>query len=142
MTELPISRTGLAAVAAFIVLCAALVGLWGGGARHSASINEVSVDEAKALIRAGALVIDVRDRASSVSAHLPGALLIPLEVLSVHFKTIEVYRDKPVVVYCGSGVARGPQATKLLNQAGFSRAVNLKSGIEGWREAGLPIQRD
>ena len=141
MNKLPISRTSLAGAATLIVFCAALVGLFGPGGGHGLAIKEVSLDEAQALIRAGALVIDVRDRASSISAHLPGALLIPLEVLSVHLKTIEVYRYKPVVIYCASGVSRGPQATKLLNQAGFGQAVNLKSGIEGWRDAGLPIQR-
>jgi len=28
----------------------------------------------------------------------------------------------------------------LLNKSGYSQAVNLKEGIEGWRKAGLPVR--
>ena len=44
-----------------------------------------------------------------------------------------------VVVYCKSG-ARGAFATKLLNDLGYKKAVNLKGGIVAWLESGKPVQ--
>lgn len=104
------------------------------------NVKEVSVQEAKALIDAGALVIDVRDKAVSASARLPGALLIPLEVLAAHLPQIEARKAESIVVYCGNGSTLGPRATELLNRAGFTHAVNLQPGIEGWRAAGHAVQ--
>jgi rhodanese-related sulfurtransferase len=99
-------------------------------------VKEVSVLEAKALIDAGAIVIDVRDKAVAGRSHLPGALLIPLEVLAAHVPQIEAHKAAPVVVYCGDGSTLGPRATELLNKAGFAHAVNMQPGIQGWRAAG------
>lgn len=100
------------------------------------NVSEVSVPEAIALIDSGALVIDVR---GSPSTHLPGALLIPLEVLSARLAQMEVAKTQPIVVYCGRGSRLGPEAAHVLTQAGFTQVVNLRPGIEGWRAAGLPV---
>jgi rhodanese-related sulfurtransferase len=101
-------------------------------------VKHVTTLEAKALIDAGAVVIDVRDRAASDRLHLPGALLIPVEVLAAHLAQLEAAKTKPIVVYCGNGSSLGPQAATILGQAGFTQVVNLQSGLEGWRAAGLP----
>lgn len=39
------------------------------------------------------------------------------------------------------GTTTGPEATQVLNKAGYSKAVNLKSGIEGWERAGLAVAK-
>lgn len=94
------------------------------------------MQDAIALVDAGALVIDVR---GSASTYLPGALLIPLEVLAARVPTLEVAKTQQIVVYCGNGTRRGPQAVQILTDAGFSHVVNMKPGIEGWRNARLPV---
>lgn len=109
-------------------------------APHGFQSKDVSIDEARALIAAGALVIDVRDKAVSGSAHLPGALLIPLEVLEARLKAMEVAKTQPIVVYCGNGSRLGPEAAHILTQAGYGQVVNLAAGLSGWRDAGLPVQ--
>lgn len=98
--------------------------------------NEVSIEEAIALIDAGALVIDVRE---GPKTHLPGAMLIPLEVLAAHLSKLEAAKAQSIVVYCGNGTMRGPKAAHILTQAGFTHVVNLQPGIEGWRAANLPV---
>lgn len=107
---------------------------------HRFPVKDASLDEARALIAAGAIVIDVRDKAVSGSAHLPGALLIPLEVLEARLKTMEVAKTQPIVVYCGKGSTLGPEAAHILTQAGYTEVVNLAPGLNGWRDAGLPVQ--
>lgn len=89
------------------------------------------------MIEGGALVIDVRDAAVARASHVPGAILIPLEVLRSSLSQVGADRARPIVVYCGDGARRGPEATAVLNQAGYANAVNLKGGIEGWRSHGL-----
>lgn len=98
----------------------------------------VSLPEAIALVDAGALVIDVRERSVSAGSHLPGALLIPLEVVSARLSSMEISKAQRIVVYCNRGAGRGPAAVKALTEAGFINVVNLQAGIEGWRAAGLP----
>jgi len=106
----------------------------GGG---NTGVRDVSAREAKAMLDSGAIAIDVREKAVAASAHLPGSLLIPLEVLRANLPRLEAYKAYPVVVYCGNGSSRGPEAAALLSRAGFSKVVNLSHGIEGWRDAGL-----
>lgn len=110
------------------------------GATPRLNVNEVTALEAKTLIDAGAIVIDVRDRAVSGHIHLPGAMLIPLEALSARLAQLEYAKAKNIVVYCGNGSTLGPRAAAMLNEAGFAHAVNLKPGLEGWRSAGLPTE--
>jgi rhodanese-related sulfurtransferase len=105
------------------------------------NIKEVSVSEAKALIDSGATVVDVRGPEAYGGRHVPGALSIPLAQLQTGVPaSLSDAKDKSIVVYCNDGVVTGPEGTQLLNSAGYSLAVNLKSGIEGWQSAGLPVQ--
>jgi len=105
------------------------------------NIKEVMIDEAKALIAAGALIVDVRARAAYETKHLAGAILAPLhELESAIPATLAAAKAMPIVVYCGDGVQTGPAGTAALNKAGFAQAVNLKHGIEGWVSAGLPVE--
>jgi rhodanese-related sulfurtransferase len=104
-------------------------------------VKEVLLEEAKLLIAAGALILDVRERAAYESRHIAGAILAPVSLLSAGIPAaLEYARSIPVVVYCGDGTTLGPKGTHLLNQAGFATAVNLKPGIQGWAAAGLPIE--
>jgi rhodanese-related sulfurtransferase len=107
---------------------------------RSPAVPEIDVFGAKDLIDAGAVVIDVREREASSGSHVQGALLIPLGVLAQRVTELSLDKAKPVIVYCGDGDARGPEGTEVLQQAGYSRAVNMKQGIQGWRAAGLPTQ--
>ena len=70
-----------------------------------------------------------------------GALLIPLAVLSAGIPAeLLSLKDREIVVYCNKGRHIGPEATQILNQAGFAGAVNLEKGIEGWAAAGQAIE--
>ena len=106
------------------------------------NVREVLLEEAQALIAAGALILDVRERAAYETRHLAGAILAPVAVLAASIPaSLEHARGKPIVVYCGNGSTLGPEGTHLLNKAGYAHAVNLKPGLEGWAAAGLPIER-
>lgn len=135
MQTLALSRNWQLIVASLAVLFAIMTHS-GDPLQPASKTNGVSIQEAIALIDSGALVIDVRE---SPKTHLPGAMLIPLEVLGAHLSRLEAAKAQSIVVYCGNGTTRGPRAAEILTQAGFTRVVNLEPGIEGWRAAGLPV---
>jgi rhodanese-related sulfurtransferase len=54
---------------------------------------------------------------------------------------LEYAKAQPILVYCSDGLSIGPEATRILNEAGYAGAVNLRDGIEGWDKAGLPVKR-
>ena len=105
-------------------------------------VRSVTATEAKALVDSGALVVDVRGTAQYDGRHIPGAISVPLATLRAAIPaSLAPAITKPVVVYCGDGVTIGPEGTALLNKAGYAKAVNLKSGIQGWADAGYPVQK-
>ena len=68
---------------------------------------------------------------------MPGAISVPIGELDKRLDEFSAYKAEDVVVYCNDGSTRGPRATKQLNDAGFSKAMNLKGGAEGWKRASL-----
>ncbi len=46
-------------------------------------------------------------------------------------------KDRPVIVYCASGV-RSAFATKTLHELGYTDVVNMGGGFDAWKGAGLP----
>jgi rhodanese-related sulfurtransferase len=109
---------------------------------HSFDVNNVSVSDAKALLDAGALVIDVREQDKFNARHIPGALLVPLAILRLGIPaSLSSPKDRPVLVYCDDGVSSGPESADLLTKGGFTHVANLESGFEGWDRAGFPVER-
>ena len=106
-------------------------------------VREVDVSAATKLIRSGAVIVDVRGKSQHAARRIPGALSIPLEELraGIPAQLLDIARHESIIVYCSHGVLVGPEATDLLNRAGFAGAVNLKAGFEGWAGAGRPVGR-
>lgn len=104
------------------------------------NVPEVDLAQAKALVDAGAIVIDVRGKDAFDHRHLPPAMLIPLAILRAGIPaSLEKAKEQQIVVYCNDGHTSGPQATQILLQHGYKNVVNMKPGIEGWANAGLPM---
>jgi rhodanese-related sulfurtransferase len=107
----------------------------------SFNVKDVSVSDAKTLLGGGAIVVDVRGEEAYGGRHIAGALLVPLAQLQAAIPAaLAGAKDRPIVVYCNDGMNSGPEGTQTLNKAGYSGAVNLKAGIEGWEKAGFPIE--
>lgn len=75
-------------------------------------------------------LVDVREQWEWDIAHIEGAKLIPLGMLSG--KLEELDKNKPVVTYCHSG-NRSLEAARFLQDEGF-QARSLKGGINKWTE--------
>lgn len=76
-------------------------------------------------------LLDVRQPSEWDIARLPGAVLIPVDVLPDRLN--ELPRDRDICIYCLSG-GRSARALRLLRDAGFRSARHLRGGIRAWRE--------
>ena len=110
--------------------------------RYEFNVPEVDLSQAQALINSGAIIIDVRSEEAFDARHIAGAIVIPLAVLRAGIPDIIALRKHiQIIVYCNMGLSKGPEATHILQKAGFQNVANIKSGIEGWEAEGLPITR-
>lgn len=80
-------------------------------------------------------VIDVRQMQEIAAGTVPKAEPLPLHTLPA--KIHELSRDEKLVMVCRSG-ARSAQACMFLQQQGFSNVYNLRGGMMGWMQSGLP----
>jgi rhodanese-related sulfurtransferase len=81
-------------------------------------------------------LLDVREAPEWATAHVAGALHIPMG--QVPSRLAELDRTKPVAVICRSG-NRSAQVADFLVDHGFD-ARNVDGGLQSWARAGLPVQ--
>ncbi|WP_197503732.1 molybdopterin-dependent oxidoreductase [Mycobacterium sp. 852014-50255_SCH5639931] len=115
---------------------------WQGAGFPVSVGNEIVVETpqvgpraAKALVDAGALLLDVREPGEWCTEHAPTAMLLPAD--RVRTREHELPRDRRIVVVCRSG-GRSAAVTVSLRRSGFD-AVNLAGGMCAWSAAGLPV---
>ncbi|VAW51284.1 hypothetical protein MNBD_GAMMA06-1886 [hydrothermal vent metagenome] len=103
-------------------------------------VNHISPIEASALIQSkNTLVLDVREEEAFNKGHLPNAVSVPIGELNKRLDELYALDAQEVIVYCNDGSTRGPRATKMLNDAGYPNAKNLKGGAEEWTKANLNL---
>lgn len=84
---------------------------------------DVSGAEARALVEAGARLVDVRSHDEYAQGHLPGATNLPLGEIARRAAEIGP-ADSKVVVYCSRGV-RSARAAQMLRARGFTDVLDL-----------------
>lgn len=93
----------------------------------TATASDKDPAAARALITAGAVVIDVRTPEEYEAGHLPGAANIPVDVIGERLADIDALvganKAAPIVVYCAAG-RRAGKAKEQLAAAGFTQVVN------------------
>ena len=103
-------------------LAAAL--LLGAGSPNTSSA------EARALVKQGALLLDVRTLGEYSEKHLEGAVNVPLQALEAGAPLDASKKDQEVVIYCRSG-HRSAKAAALLKSAGFTKVHDL-GAMSNW----------
>ena len=100
----------------------------------NSKVKNVSAEEAYKLINGDKefIIIDVRTKEEYDNGHIPGAKLVPVQILPMKLDELDVYKDKPVLVYCASG-GRSPRAVDTLANNDFKNIYHLSRGISSWR---------
>ncbi|MEE9439017.1 MAG: rhodanese-like domain-containing protein [Saprospiraceae bacterium] len=115
-----------------LVLLAAFFLLKGGKSNINSSINRVSPNEAKVLLKdKNTVLLDVRTPAEVSQGKIKGAKT--LNVASTGFITglKSLDKSKNYVVYCRSG-RRSMRACSMMASNGFDNLNNLEGGYNAW----------
>ncbi len=101
--------------------------------------HEVSPAKAFAMLKKGALLVDVRQpkEVAKKSFDVLDIINIPVGELNKRFQEIPV--DRKIIIACHVG-SRGSMATRFLISQGYSKAVNMQQGIVRWEKEGLPVK--
>ena len=97
--------------------------------KRGMSSSFVESKQAHGLVEDGAALIDVRSTQEFASGHIEGARNIPVGEIGTRLAEVGD-KDKPVVVYCRSGM-RSAKAKSTLESAGFTQVHNL-GGMSRW----------
>jgi rhodanese-related sulfurtransferase len=102
----------------------------------NSKIKNVSAEEAYKLISEDNkfLILDVRTKDEYDDGHIPGAKLVPYNVLPTKLSELDKYKDSPILVYCASG-GRSPIAVDTLVNNSFKNIYHLSRGIGSWRNS-------
>ena len=105
------------------------------------SIRNVSVAEARALIDTDSAItiLDVRTPAEFEQGHIRGA--VNLDAMSDDFaeRVAQLKKDDAYLIHCRSG-RRSAAALETMRAAGFSAVAHMNEGVNGWTQAGLPLE--
>ena len=82
------------------------------------------------------IILDVRTKEEFDSGHLDSAVLIPVDDLGARYG--EIIKNKPVIIYCKSGIRSAKAAVILVNN-GFSTVYDMTGGIDAWKSKGYPV---
>lgn len=105
------------------------------------TVDTVGVAEAQTLIQQpNTLVLDVRSPGEFESAHIDGAVNIPVDRLDPHLREIVSGAGGTLVLVCQSG-GRAEQAAGKLSRVGKQDLVLLAGGMNAWQSAGAPVNR-
>lgn len=75
-------------------------------------------------------LIDVRDATDYATAHVTGAVHIPLAELG--HRVNEIPADKTPLTICGKGGGRSAEGADFLRESGRPDALWLEGGTNGW----------
>jgi len=109
---------------ALLVLVSAVIGCW-----FWLRAGTTPGADARALVKDGALLVDVRTPEEYSAGHIDGAVNIPVAELGSRLSELGDQQG-PIVLYCRSG-ARSAKAKTLLESKGFTSVVNL-GAMSSW----------
>lgn len=84
-------------------------------------------------------LIDVREPGEYANEHIQGAKLFPLSTFDPQKLPVEA--NQSFILMCQSSNRSGQAAQKLLN-AVYREVPHLQGGINAWKQAGLPTQKN
>lgn len=103
------------------------------------TLQTISPERAKALIDAGAVLVDIREPDEHAREHIPRARLQPVSLLQQG--AIQAFGGSPVIFHCKSGGRTQSHAARLAAFANCEAYI-LDGGLDAWKRAGLPIATD
>ena len=103
---------------------------------------EVTVKEVRTLVdNKKAVIIDVNGSDSFKKGRVPGALNFE-EIKGDLASKLPADKNATIVAYCGNPRCSAYQAAaKAAAQLGYKNVKHMSAGIQGWKEAGQPLEK-
>jgi rhodanese-related sulfurtransferase len=101
-------------------------------------MKSVAPEAAAELMRAGALMVDVREDGEFAQARIPGSHSLALSRLEMG--ELPLAEGQAVVFLCASGNRTNVHAARLARKAGDAEAYVMAGGLSAWSRAGLPVE--
>jgi glyoxylase-like metal-dependent hydrolase (beta-lactamase superfamily II)/rhodanese-related sulfurtransferase len=86
------------------------------------------------------IILDIRERDAYLSAHIPGARLLPRGQLELRVNQELPDPTRHILTCCELGLI-STLAASTLRTMGYQRAVALDGGMKAWRDASYPVQQ-
>jgi hydroxyacylglutathione hydrolase len=115
---------------------------WHRAGLESAQLDTLTVqDLCRQLDEAGSApwILDVRSEEEVEAAPIPEAHNVPIKFIPERMD--EVPADRPVRIFCGSGV-RSAIVASLMRRVGRSNASVVLGGLAGWNSVSCPLPLD
>ncbi len=114
------------------ILLAALLCLTGCNAEEKMTYCQISQEEAKLMMTRddGHIFVDVRRQDEYDAGHIPGAILIPNEIIGTEQPEQLPDKDQIILIYCRSG-RRSKEAAQKLADMGYTNIYEF-GGIIDW----------
>lgn len=104
------------------------------------NLKTVSPKRAAELVRAGALLLDIREADEHARENIPGAEHHALSRIDQNAPIRS--GDDVVIFHCRSGARTKGNAARLAAAAPQCETYILDGGLEAWKKAGLPVSLD
>ena len=85
-------------------------------------------------------VVDVRTPDEFAEGHIPGALNVDFLGDDFEKQLAALPTDRPLIVHCAAGNRSAKAVAKLVALKKFTQIFHLKSGFNGWKAAGKPVE--
>lgn len=104
-------------------------------------VKNISAKEAQKLVEESeAILVDVRPTDEFKQEHIDCAISVPSDVIAE--KLPKLAKGKKIILQCN----KGGRATRTCELEGDkfpdNEVINLEGGIQGWKDAGLPVIGD
>lgn len=106
------------------------------------TVKSVSPPEAQALMKNGAVLIDIREPAEFLREHVPDAISVPLSDIIAGKSIVGLSVQHPVIFYCLVGSRTSQNADALIKAASPASTLLLSGGISAWKSANFPTVED
>lgn len=104
------------------------------------TISLITPDQARARLRQGAVLIDVRESHERASGQAEGALGIAMSEILADARATLPDRRVPVMLICQLG-GRSLQVAQALATAGYADVASVEGGTSRWIAEGFPVTR-
>lgn len=94
-------------------------------------IEEITPDEARRRVAAGAVLIDVREEKEFKAGNIAGAILISRGVLAGQIGRFVADLSTPIVCYCAIG-HRSAIAADTLQKLGYRQVSSMAGGLKAY----------